>query len=171
MHSDFHPTPETLAYFNRIVENFAPNQDIINKVEAINQRTIAEAAEIYENRQKMMAALEQTAQNTSEANAQLTVMVSQQMDHIQLLQEANQTLKQQLETQQSQMQILQDIFTSEEDSTKVEKEIMRLIAEQINERHPLWDYVKDKGGDALLSCGPVIYKAFKTLLAAKGIVV
>ena len=171
MPTQYTPVPDLVARLTSAVENFSPNQDIINKVDALNRRTIAETAEIYENRQKMMAALEQTAQNTGEANAQLTVMVSQQMEYIQLLQEANQTLKQQLETQQSQMQILQDIFTSEEDSAKVEKEIMRLIAEQINERHPLWDYVKDKGGDALLSCGPVIYKAFKTLLAAKGIVV
>lgn len=169
MHSDFHPTHETLAYFNRIVENFAPNQDIINKVEAINQRTIAETAEIYENRQKMMAALEQTAQNTGEANAQLTVMVSQQMEHIQLLQEANQTLKQQMEIQRSQLQILQDIFVSDEDSVVVEKEIMRLIAEQINEKHPLWEYAKDKGGDALIAYGPVLFEAFKCFLASKGI--
>ncbi len=169
MPSDFHPTPENLAYFGRILENFSPNQDIINKVDALNRRTIAEAAEAYENRQKMMVALEQTAQNTGEANAQLTVMVSQQMEHIQLLQEANQTLKQQMEIQRSQLQILQDIFASGEDSVVVEKEIMRLIAEQINEKHPLWEYVKDKGGDALIACGPVLFEAFKSFLASKGI--
>lgn len=169
MPTQYTPTADLVARLTSAVENFSPNQDIINKVEALNQRTIAEAAEAYENRQKMMAALEQTAQNTGEANAQLTVMVSQQMEHIQLLQEANQTLKQQLETQRNQLQILQDIFASNEDSVAVEKEIMRLIAEQINEKHPLWEYVKDKGGDALIACGPVLFEAFKGFLASKGI--
>ena len=43
----------------------------------------------------------------------------------------------------------------------VEKEIMKLIQEQIDSNHPLWDYVKDKGGDlavAGITAGtPVIY--------------
>ena len=56
----------------------------------------------------------------------------------------------------------------------VEKEIMKLIQEQIDSNHPLWDYVKDKGGDlavAGITAGtPVIYAAIKQYLASKGII-
>ena len=53
------------------------------------------------------------------------------------------------------------------------KEIMKLIKEQIDESHPMWEYVKDKGGDVavagILQWGPVIWTAVKAYLATKGI--
>ena len=71
------------------------------------------------------------------------------------------------------MNILKNIFTSEEDGVAVEKEIMKLIQEQIDSSHPLWDYVKDKGGDIVVagvSAGaPVIYSVIKMYFASKGI--
>ena len=71
------------------------------------------------------------------------------------------------------MSILQDIFASEEDSIAVEKEIWKLIQNQIDESHPLWEYVKDKGGDvavAGITAGvPVLYNTIKAFLASKGI--
>lgn len=161
--------PESIAHFNRILKDFTPQYTIPQEIEAMNKRSIAEANEAYENKQKVITALQQTAKNTEETNEQLSVMVSQQMKYIQLLQEANKTLKQQLETQQNQLQVLQNIFASGEDTAIVEKEIMRLITEQIDESHPLWEYVKDKGGDALIAGGPVLFKAFKAFLIARGI--
>ena len=69
--------------------------------------------------------------------------------------------------------ILKNIFASEEDGIAVEKEIMKLIQEQIDASHPLWEYVKDKGGDvavAGVTAGiPVIYSAIKMYLLSKGI--
>ena len=51
---------------------------------------------------------------------------------------------------------------------------MRIIQTEIDDKHPLWDYVKDKGGDLMVAgttAGiPVLYKAFKAYLATKGII-
>lgn len=160
---------ESIDYFDKIVKDFTPQYTFSQEIEAMNERIIAEANEAYENKQKAITALQQTAKNTEETNEQLNVMVSQQMEHIELLQEANKTLKQQLKTQQNQLQVLQNIFASSEDAAIVEKEIMRLIAEQIDESHPLWEYVKDKGGDVLIAGGPVLFKAFKAFLIARGL--
>lgn len=161
--------PESIDHFNEIVKDFTPQYTFSREIEAMNKRIIAETNEAYENKQKAITALQQTAQNTEETNEQLGVMVSQQMEYIRLLQEANKTLERQMETQQNQLQVLQNIFESSEDAAIVEKEIMRLITEQIDETHPLWEYVKDKGGDALIAGGPVLFKAFKTFLSARGI--
>lgn len=38
-------------------------------------------------------------------------------------------------------------IASGEDGVQVEKEMMNLIKKEIDETHPLWEYVKDKGGD------------------------
>lgn len=165
----FRLPPEAVEHFDEILKDFTPQYTFSQEIEAMNQRIISEANEAYENRQKTLTALQQTAQNTEETNNQLGVMVSQQMEYIGLLQEANKTLKRQLETQQNQLQVLQNIFASTEDAAIVEKEIMRLIAEQIDENHPLWEYVKDKGGDVLIAGGPVLFRAFKAFLIARGI--
>lgn len=50
---------------------------------------------------------------------------------------------------------------------------MKLIQDQIDSSHPLWDYVKDKGGDiavaGVTAGAPVIYASMKMYLASKGI--
>ena len=124
------------------------------------------AEEAYNNRQRMQQAMEETAANTAASNVQLEKIVAQQSRHIDLLEE-------QLSTQKEQLAILRNIFASSEDGVAVEKEIMKLIEEQIDDSHPLWEYVKDKGGDiavaGVLEWGPVIWKAFKAYLAIKGI--
>lgn len=169
MNKDFEVTPELLAHFSDVAEHFNPYQEIFEgRVDALNQKIIAEANEAYENKQRLFSAMEATAQNTAEANIQLNTMVNQQMEHIRLLQDTKQTLERQLETQQTQLQILKDIFTSTEDSTVVEKEIMRLVVEQLDAKHPLREYLTDKGGEALITYGPVLIKAFKTFLVAQG---
>lgn len=169
MNEDFKITPELSAHFSDIVDHFNPYQELFaGRVDALNQKIIAEADEAYENKQRLFSAMEATAQNTAEANAQLNTMVNQQMDHIRLLQDAKQTLEQQLDTQQTQLRILKGICTSTEVATAVEKEIMRLIAEQVDEKHPLWEYVEDKGGDALVAYGPVLLRVFRLFLITKG---
>ncbi len=56
----------------------------------------------------------------------------------------------------------------------VEKEIMKLIENQIDSNHPLWDYVKDKGGDLVVAgittSAPILYSAIKMYLTSKGII-
>ena len=97
----------------------------------------------------------------------------QQSSHIELLEKANETLQKQLETGQKQLEILQNIFASGEDGVLVEKELMNLIKKEIDETHPLWEYVKDKGGDIAVAGAtagiPVLYGAFKAYLLSKGI--
>ena len=85
------------------------------------------------------------------------------------------TQKQQLELDEQQLTFLKNIFASGEDGVAVEKEIMKLIQDQIDSSHPLWDYVKDKGGDiavaGVTAGSPAIYGAIKMYLASKGIIV
>ena len=50
---------------------------------------------------------------------------------------------------------------------------LKLIQNQIDTRHPLWDYIKDKGGDIAVSgittYGPIIWSAIKAYLLSQGI--
>lgn len=145
--------------------------DLVSNVDAQFEESQREkmriAEEAYNNRQRMLQAMEDTATNTAESNMQLQKIVAQQSRHIELLEK-------QLETQEKQLATLNDIFASNEDGVAVEKEIMKLIGEQINDSHPLWEYVKDKGGDVavagLLEWGPVIWTAVKAYLTLNGIV-
>ena len=151
--------------------------DMASNIEAqytINNKIMQQAAEeAYNNRQAIKNAIEQTAINTAETNVQLEKVVQNQNEYIDLLKDQLSTQKQQLELDEEQLTILKNIFASEEDGVAVEKEIMKLIENQIDSNHPLWDYVKDKGGDiavAGITAGtPVIYGAIKTYLASKGI--
>ena len=124
------------------------------------------AKEAYNNRQRMQRAMEETAANTASSNAQLEKIAAQQSRYIELLEK-------QLSTQEEQLTILKNIFASNEDGVAVEKEIMKLIEGQINESHPMWEYVKDKGGDiaveGILQWGPVIWTAVKAYLTTKGV--
>lgn len=120
----------------------------------------------YANKQKMKKALEETANNTAEANVHLQKIIENQNEYIDLL-------KQQLTFYENQLSILKNIFASGEDGVSVEKEILHLIQEQIDSNHPLWNYVKDKGGDlavtGITTGVPVIYSAIKQYLALRGI--
>ena len=131
-----------------------------------HRETMRIAEEAYNNRQRMQKAMEETAENTAANNVQLEKIVAQQSRHIDLLEK-------QLSTQEEQLTTLKNIFASTEDGVAVEKEIMKLIKEQIDESHPMWEYVKDKGGDVavagILQWGPVIWTAVKAYLATKGI--
>lgn len=128
---------------------------------------IDEQRKAQRNREdRQLAAMEATANNTAETNARLNRIIDNQNDYIDILQE-------QLKVSRAQLDILNNIFASEEDAVAVEKEIMRIIQNEIDDKHPLWDYVKDKGGDLMVTGTtvgvPVLYKSFKTFLATKGI--
>lgn len=138
-------------------------------------RAVDEAnREKREREQRQLEAIEATANNTAETNSRLNKVIDNQNEYIEALKKQIELQKEQLEMSQSQLQILTNIFASGEDGVAVEKEIMKLIQSEIDEKHPLWDYVKDKGGDiavAGITTGvPVLYKAFKAFLATKGII-
>lgn len=171
------------------------------EIDANNRRTMEMANQAYENRQKMKNAMEQTAANTAEANDHLRKVIANQNELIDwqkeqlvaqkeqlatqksqleaqtnevvMLQAQLETLSKQLEVQRGQLDILNNIFASGEDGVMVEKEIMKLIQEQIDENHPLWDYAKDKGGDLAVAGAtagiPILYNAFKAFMLSQGI--
>ncbi|MDD3174843.1 MAG: hypothetical protein PHF63_14510 [Herbinix sp.] len=123
-------------------------QEHINKYNKISQQM---GEEVYNNRQRMQKAIEQTAINTSETNVQLKKVVENQNSYIDVLKDQLSAQKQQLELDEQQLTILKNIFKSGVDGVAIEKEIMKLIQDQIDSSHPLWDYVKDKGGDIVVA--------------------
>ena len=174
MANDIHSRKE-LADVTKIeisnTANLASN--VQAQIEESNRRTQQIAEEAYNNRQRMQKAIEQTAINTAETNVQLEKVVENQNAYIDVLKDQLATQKQQLELNEQQLTILKNIFASGEDGVVVEKEIMKLIQEQIDSSHPLWDYVKDKGGDiavaGVTAGAPVLYGSIKMYLASKGI--
>lgn len=170
-----HPfTPDVLEKFNAntqlqsvFTESIATEQDrMIRQVQEIGEQA-------YKNRKRMQEAMEYTAYNTCVANDRLEQIIDQQLSYINVLERTNETLQKQLQAEQRQIEILQNIFASGEDGVQVEKELMSLIKKEIDETHPLWEYVKDKGGDVAVTgvtAGiSVLYNAFKMYLLSKGI--
>lgn len=143
------------------------------QIDESNRLNMQLADEAYNNRQRELKAIEQTAMNTAETNVQLQKVVDNQNAYIDILKEQLATQKKQMELNEEQLGILYNIFASGEDGVIVEKEIMKLIQDQIDTSHPLWDYVKDKGGDiavaGVTTGAPVIYASIKMYLASKGI--
>lgn len=167
-------TPDMVARFNASIK---PQRMFVENIAAEQDRMIRQAQEIgeqaYQNRKRMQEAMERTANNTDVANDRLEKIIDQQSSHIELLEKTNETLQKQLEVEKKQLEILQGIFASGEDGVQVEKELMNLIKKEIDKTHPLWGYVKDKGGDIAVAGAtagiPVLYGAFKTYLLSKGI--
>lgn len=157
--------------------NFAYTTNLASGIQAqmeeSTKQALKAAEEAYNNRQRLQQAVEQTAINTAETNVQLQKVVENQNAYIDVLKSQLSMQEQQLELDEQQLAILKGIFASGENGIAVEKEIMQLIEKQIDSSHPLWDYVKDKGGDlavvGITSAAPVIYTAVKTFLASKGI--
>ena len=126
-------------------------------------RRQADANAKREREERKIKAAEETAANTAAANERLNEIIKNQNEYIKYL-------KKQLDASQLQLQALDKLFVSLEDGISVEKEFRGLIQSQIDETHPLWDYVKDKGGDIAVGVGtPVLYEALKMYLASKGI--
>lgn len=122
------------------------DSSMFNGAFASSAKSISETIAVLDEQRKeqrnredrQLAAMEATANNTAETNARLNRIIDNQNDYIDTLQE-------QFKVSQAQLDILNNIFASEEDAVAVEKEIMRIIQTEIDDKHPLWDYVKDKG--------------------------
>ena len=76
-------------------------------------------------------------------------------------------LKKQVSNSEEQLRVLERIFSAGADSAVIEKEILSLVEAQMDASHPLWDFIKDKGGDVLI---PMFINAFKAYLIANGVV-
>ena len=124
-----------------------------------------EAQRIANRNERMLIAMEKAAENTDEIIANQKETIDRQDRYIKLLEK-------ELKVQEGQLEILNNIFSSSEDSVLVEKEILRLIREEIDDKHPLWDFVKDKGGDVAVTKAieywPLIKAALKALFLSSG---
>ena len=129
--------------------------------------------ERWEREERKLDALEATAKNTNETNNRLNKVIDNQNDYIEALKTQIEMQKRQNELSAEQVEILKNIFASGENGMTVERELIELIRKEIDDKHPLWDYVKDKGGDLVVAgitaSAPVLYNAFKAYLLTKGI--
>lgn len=125
------------------------------------------AREANQKQQRALNTLDVTASNTALMSEQMQYLIKSQNNQIELLEK-------QIEIYEKQLKILKNIFASNEDSAAVEKEIFKLIRDQIDDQHPMWDYVKDKAGDiavaGITTSAPIIFNAFKAYLAKNGII-
>lgn len=82
-------------------------------------------------------------------------------------------LKKQLDISEQQLLVLKNIFSSNEDASEIEKELLECVLNQLDDKHPLRNFLKDKGGDVavagIVSGAPVLYNALKIFLVSKGI--
>lgn len=87
----------------------------------------------------------------------------------------NQTLQQSLDLQEKQLQVLKNLFASGEDGVAVQKEIMQMLIDQENGKHPIREYLADKGGDlgvaAITAATPLVWSGIKAWLATQGIII
>lgn len=148
-----------------------PSLNVANTAYEIDRAIEQSRREREEKEQRALNAAETTADNTAQLLSQMNTVTKNQNDHIQLLNAILQQQQQQIALLSEQLQKVKNIFASQEDGVAVEKEIMRLIQEQIDDKHPMWEYVKDKGGDLAISAiTPVIYNAVKVYLATQGVI-
>lgn len=150
--------------FNNVDMNFS-----INSAEALSNYEKAMAdknAKEKEYKSRNLAAVEKTASNTKEANERLNRIIDNQNNYIKLLEE-------QLSLSRVQLDVLNNIFASNEDEYACEREIAELIRQQIDDKHPLWDYIngitQNILSEEIIKNAPVLYKTLIKYLQVKGI--
>lgn len=156
--------------------DFSTTNRLVNNIQALtNDNAMAfeeNIKSVYREKEKVSNAIKQTAENTLNMNLQLQQVVENQNDYIKVLKEQLNIQEKQLAVNENQLNILNNIFASEEDGILVQKEILKLVMQQIDSQHPLWDYISDKGGDIAVSgitaVTPILYIAIKNYLASKG---
>lgn len=150
--------------------------DSINSAESLTRLSSAinEAnRDQYEKEARQINALEQTAKNTGETKERLDTIVDNQNDYIKLLKKQLNVQEEQCMLLKGQLDIITNIFMSSENVEEYEKELLELLKEEINDKHPVGDFFKNVGENALAngttSAIPVLYNVFKKFLQSKGI--
>lgn len=143
-----------------IEESERRNQELMNQIsQTALERDARENAKLE--------ALQTTAKETQEIRERQDKIIENQQILIDYQ-------KEQIEVLSQQLQVLKDLFTSGEDGVAVQKEIMQMIIDQENDKHPIRDYLKDKGGDlgvaAITAATPMVWSGIKAWLATQGIV-
>ena len=142
--------------------------------------TISDTAKTYKDR-KEEALRKQKEEHERRQNLEMDYLKIQSMSADQLREiylqavAANHTLQHSLDLQEKQLQVLKDLFTSGEDGVAVQKEIIQMLIDQENDKHPIRDYLVDKGGDlgvaAITAATPLVWSGIKSWLASKGIMI
>lgn len=136
--------------------------------------TITEAAKTYFNdkvealeKQKILdeEAIAREESKTAEIKEGFQRVSNNQGTQSALLIQVIENQNKQIETLESQLQILKNIFASGEDGVAVQKEIMKILEDNLGKDHPLLSYLADKGGDIAF---PALFVAFKAYLVSKG---
>lgn len=127
----------------------------------------------YEKEARQINALEQTAKNTGETKERLDTIVDNQNDYIKLLKQQLNVQEEQCKLLKGQLDIITNIFMSSENVEEYEKELLELLKQEINDKHPVGDFFKNVGENVLAngttSAIPVLYNVFKKFLQSKGI--
>lgn len=165
--------------FNKLNKSMMFGQlqpNAINSAESLS-RISAEIDKInrerYEKEVRQMTALEQTAKNTGETKERLDAIVDNQNDYINILKQQLKLQEEQCKLLKGQLDIITNMFMSSENVEQYEKELLDLLKEEINDKHPVGDFIKNVGENALangaVSAIPVLYNVFKKFLISKGI--
>lgn len=121
-----------------------------------------------EREERQIIAAEKTAENTSTTNEMLEKVINNQNEYIDLL-------KNQLETSEKALKKLSELFYSSEDSVSVEKEIMKIIQADIDDKHPIKDALVEKGidisVDQIAAIVPFVIAAIQQYLLSQGILI
>ncbi len=141
---------------NHITLDFSATQRLAEEVSASMEE---HQREIQAREDAKYQALCETANNTREIRERQDRIIDNQLK--------------QIERQEQEIQILKEIFTSGEDGVAVQKEIMQLMIEQEENKHPISDLLKDKGADlevaAITAVAPLAMETVKQWLRKKGV--
>ena len=158
-----------IEFANNILPNIdRRNVAEINAISQHNLRLIKEsAASRKEREERQVIAAEKTAENTSHTNEMLEEVIRNQLKQIK-------NLEKQLETSEKALKKLSELFYSSEDSVSIEKEIMKIIQEDINDKHHIKDVLVEKSIDFSLEkiekYLPFIIAAIQKYLTFQGII-
>lgn len=167
-----------LSYTNSLAQSIAANPPqpllptAIREAEQRNQELmghISQTARERDAREKAkLEALQETAKETKEIRERQDKIIDNQQMLIEYQKEQIAVLSQQL-------QVLKDLFASGEDGVAVQKEIMQMLIDQEKDKHPVREYLADKGGDlgvaAITAATPLVWSGIKAWLATKGIII
>ena len=175
MDSDFTINPELSR---KLAESIAANppRPIIPTFIEENQRQTQEILDQISKTARERDARENAKLEAAQETARGVVEIKDKQDKIidnqQMLIEYQ---KEQIAVLSQQLQVLKDLFASGEDGVAVQKEIMQMLIDQENDKHPIRDYLADKGGNlgvaAITAATPVVWSGIKAWLATKGIVI
>lgn len=144
-----------------IIEADRKSQELIDQIsETARERDARENAKLE--------ALQETAKETREIRERQDKII----DNQQLLIEHQ---RDQIAVLSKQLHVLEELFASGEDGVAAQEEIMQLLIDQENEKHPIGDYLADKAGDlgvaAITAATPLVWSGIKGWLATKGIMI